>query len=254
MARSISLVITPFLIASCCIMAGSCATTYVRVPAVCPHDPLCLDERPDAGPAARTREDGYIRRHAESTVEVRGLRYLPNQGIRTQTGIGALIGARGYVLTAYHLVEGASSVTVALHASGHDGGTARGREIPAIPLMLSREEDVALLLLPSGERLPPSLPIRSGPVITNDDVRFIGAGAALKRGRVIDADITEGIDRSFADARISASAEDSGAPVMNVCGEIVGVALGPFGKKGALRFVTIDRALKALSLTPADLR
>lgn len=254
MARTTTSAIPPFLIALCCISADACTTTYVRVPAVCPRDPLCLDERPDAGAASRVREESFLRRHAESTVLVRSVRYLPNQGTRTITGIGTLVGAKGYVLTAFHLIDGAESVAVVLRAAVADGGTSPVREIPAVPLVLSRDEDVALLVLPPVERLPPSLPVRYGPVLKGDDVRFVGAGAAIARGRVTDADVSAGINRSFAETALRASGDDAGAPVMNVCGEVVGVAIGPYGRRGALRFVAIDQAMKALSVTPADLR
>ncbi len=250
MARIVSFAIPPFLIALCCIAADACTTTYVRVPAVCPRDRLCLDD----GPNAAARQADFIRRHAEATVEVRGTRYLPNQGARTNRGIGALIGAKGYVLTAYHLIDGAETVTVTLRTASPDGGATDGRDIPAIPLVLSRDEDVALLILPPLERLPRSFPVRYGPVIGGDDVRFIGAGSSIRRGRVTDADVTAGINRSFAEASVSATGADAGAPLMNVCGEVVGVAIGPYGKKGALRFVALEQALQALSVTPADLR
>lgn len=254
MARLLPLAIPPFLITLCCIASDGCSTTYVRVPAVCPRDPLCLDERPDAGGEARAREESFLRRYAGSTVVVRGSRYLPNRGEDARTGIGTLVGAKGYVLTAFHLIDGAESVTVSFRAPAPDGGVARTREIPAIPLILSRDEDVALLILPPSERLPPSLPIRYGPVLKGDDVVFVGAGSAIARGRVTDADIAEGIDRSYAETAIRASGGDAGAPLMNVCGEVVGVALGPYGKRGALRFVAIDRAMKALSASPSDFR
>lgn len=253
MARSVPFAIPPFLVALCCICADACSTTYVRVPAVCPRDPFCLDDRPDAGADARAREESFLRRHAESTVVVRGARYLPNSGERTVTGVGTLVGSKGYVLTAFHLIDGAETVTVTLRSPSAGGSAPTGRDVPAIPLILSRDEDVALLALPSSERLPPSLPLRYGPVLAGDDVRYVGAGAAILRGRVTDADVSEGVGRSFSEASIRAAGGD-GAPVMNACGEVVGVALGPYGKRGALRFVAIDRAMASLTVSPADFR
>lgn len=236
------------------VTACSCGTTYVRVPAVCPRDPLCLDERTDAGPDKAARERDFIARHVASTVEVRGTRYLPNQGARVTKGVGAIVGSKGYVLTAYHLVDGAESLTVMLRVPTPDGGIGELREVPAIPLVLSREADLALLTVPYGERLPPSLPVRNGPVITGDPVWFLGNATVLKRGNVAETGIGDGPNHDHADASIKASREDAGAPLMNVCGEIIGVTTGPYGKNGQLRFIPIDAAFKALSMSVADLR
>lgn len=234
-------------------LSACCGTTYVRVPAVCPRDPLCLDTRPGSVEAA-SRERDFVRRHADATVEVRGARYLPNKGATLTKGIGALVGSKGYVLTAYHLVDGAEQVTVALRVLGPDGAVVAMREMPGTPLVLSREADLALIALPMGERLPVSLPVRSGPVIKGDPVWFLGAGTSLKRGGVVETGIIDGPNADHADASIASSREDAGAPLLNVCGELVGVTTGPYGKKGSLRFIPIDAAFRALSMSVADLR
>lgn len=246
--RSVVSLFCASLLVSC-----SCGTTYVRVPSVCPRDPLCLDMRPGS-PEAPARERDFIRRHASSTVEVRGSRYLPNKGPSVTNGVGSLIGSKGYVLTAFHLVDGAEQVTVAFRELSPDGRVTMTREAPAIPLVLSREADMALLVLRAGESVPPSLPVRTGPVIKGDPVWFIGAGASLKHGGVVETGIVDGPDRDHADSSIESSREDAGAPLMNVCGEVVGVTVGPYGKRGSLRFMPIDAALKALSMSIADLR
>src|SRR5688572_5775798 len=242
------------IISAAMLAACACSTTYIRVPAVCPRDPFCLDVRTDAGEDAAARERDFIARHVASTVEVRGTRYLPNQGARVTKGVGSLVGSKGYILTAYHLVDGAESLTVMLRTTSPDGGITEIREVPAIPLVLSREADLALLTLPRGERLPPSLPVRNGPVIEGDPVWFLGNATALKRGGVAETGIADGPGHDHADASIEASREDAGAPLMNVCGELVGVTTGPYGKKGRLRFVPIDAGLKALSMSITDLR
>ncbi|HTM68553.1 MAG TPA: serine protease [Candidatus Binatia bacterium] len=235
------------------LVSCSCGTTYVRVPAVCPQDPLCLDTRPGSHEAP-ARERDFVRRHVASTVEVRGSRYLPNKGPAVTKGVGAFVGSKGYVLTAYHLVDGAEQVSVVLRTMSPDGRVTEVREVPAIPLVLSREADMALLALPMSERPPPSLPVRTGPVIKGDPVWFIGARTALRHGGVAETGILDGPNRDHADASIPSPREDAGAPVLNVCGEIVGVSIGPYGKNGALRFMPIDAVLASLSMSVADLR
>jgi hypothetical protein len=102
--------------------------------------------------------------------------------------------------------------------------------------------------------VPPSLPVRNGPVIKGDPVWFLGRATALERGGVAETGIVDGHNHDHADASIMASREDAGAPLMNVCGEVIGVSTGPYGKNGQLRFVPIEAALRALSMSIADLR
>jgi S1-C subfamily serine protease len=246
--RSLFSVVLPLVLG-----AAGCSTTYVRVPAVCPNDSYCLGGRglPAADRDARERE--FVRRTSASIVEVRASVYVPNAGMKERRTSGAVIGAKGYVLTSYHGVVGAERVTVVLRDA--DGTfPERAREIPMVPLVLSLDQDVGLLVPPLGERMPPPLPIRYDPAIVGDEVVFTGHGAALSRGRVVETTVGEGLTRDFADADLRMRPGDDGAPVLDVCGEVTGVMLYDDAKKRRGRYMPILPALLGLGVTPADLR
>ncbi len=239
------------------LFAAACTkTVYVRAPGICPQDTECLAfGQPNvSAAAARAREEGFIRRTVASTVTVRGLRYNGEAGRSALTGSGTIIGSKGYVLTAYHVIQGAQLITVTLRSPAENGRYQETREALATPLVTSRDADLALLMLNVSGSMPPPMAIRHDKVILGDRVWFLGDHGPLVNGTIAQADVAGDGDVSLAEAEIPSRPLDNGSPVLNACGEIVGVALGPYGKNGRLRLVPIEHALAALGVTRADLR
>jgi S1-C subfamily serine protease len=170
-------------------------------------------------------------------------------GQELATGSGFLVSADGRVLTNYHVVDGARSVTAKL-----DGGRAvavRGA------LAFDRESDVAVLQLEGANyptlRLGSSAHLRPG-----DPVIVIGSPAGL-RGTLsagfVSAIRAEGAgDPSSGDEggeyrawsiQITApiSPGSSGSPIMTESGDVVAIAVGQVMEAQALNFgVPIERA------------
>ena len=226
------------------LLAGCTKTVYVRVPAVCPQDPYCLGA-PGASDAAARRAE-FDRRLAASTLDVRVSRYVTNVGYRTTTVVGTRVGPDGYVITAFAPLHAADRITASV-PSERDGA----REVPLMPLVLSIDKDVALLSPPRDERMPAAAPVRIGPVIAGDAVCLRGA-TRLRCGRVTATDVGIGSSADLADTDIVAELGDVGAGVVNVCGELVAVAIT--SQRGNVRIVPLDVALTAMHVTPADLR
>jgi S1-C subfamily serine protease len=243
------------LISSAAVSALAACTTYVRVPGVCPSDPYCLTDGSEPTVAAKVREQKFARRVMATTVDIRVIRHLPNVGRTTTQLVGVLLSSKGYVLTARANFQDAEVITVTLRTPTADGRFTAGREMAAIPLIVDNQDGVVLLALDKGEILPPSITVRFDRTITHDRVWFYGAGTALAGGHVTGTFMeNDGHPSDFADADIASKRGDMGAPIVNICGELVGIAVGPYGKKGALRLIPIDLALDHLHVTRADLR
>lgn len=254
MARSVAHFL---LLLMAAIAAVSCTTNvYVRTPGVCPRDIDCLaqDQLDVSAAAAKAREAEYVKRVVGATVTVRGMHYNGEAGKSAATGTGTIIGSKGYVLTAYHLIQGAEIITVTLREPTKDGGFTETREAMATPLVSSRSADMALLYLPSGTTMPRPLAVRHDKVIIGDHVWFLGEHGPLKNGFVAETGLSNNDTPHFVDVELPSVPRDNGAPVLNVCGELAGVALGPYGKNGRLRFLPIEDALESLGVTRVDLR
>jgi S1-C subfamily serine protease len=159
----------------------------------------------------RTVERALSPRASMGQVNARGL------------GSGTIISADGTVLTAAHVVQAADRVAIELHD---------GRIFEARVIASSTRGDVALLRV---EHPPPDLvPARLGDsdsLMTGDEVAVIGAPYGLAAslsvgyvsGRLRPGQTVSGVPLEFiqTDARISQG--NSGGPLLNRRGEVVGV-------------------------------
>jgi putative serine protease PepD len=148
----------------------------------------------------------------------------PGEGKVTATGTGFEIDSRGDILTASHVVDGASSVTVRLQ----DGATRRVRL-----LGLDRSIDTAVLQVdPSGLSLQP-LPLGSSKAMAvGNPLAVIGDPFGFNRS--LSTGVISGLDRtipapngsSVANAIQTDAAIDpgnSGGPVLNAQGQAIGI-------------------------------
>lgn len=143
----------------------------------------------------------------------------------TATGTGFVTGTDGYVITAAHVVDGASSITVTFQ-----DGTKRTAKLAG----KDDATDVALLKIdPAGLTLHPLKLGSSASLRTGDAVAAIGDPFGYERS--ISTGIVSGLDRTIqapngftvahaiqTDAALNPG--NSGGPILNAAGEVIGIA------------------------------
>jgi putative serine protease PepD len=149
----------------------------------------------------------------------------PQQQESTATGTGFVIDEEGHIITASHVVDGASSITIRLE----DGTTRK-----ATVLGQDDATDVAVLKIdPAGLELHP-LPLGSSASLdVGDEIAAIGDPFGYERS--ISTGIVSGVDRTIeapngftvahaiqTDAAMNPG--NSGGPLLNAAGEVVGIA------------------------------
>ena len=148
----------------------------------------------------------------------------PPQSNATATGTGFVIDRSGNIVTAAHVVDGASSITVTFQ----DGTTHTAK-------LVNKDDatDVALLKIdPSGMTLHPLKLGSSGSLGVGDQVAAIGDPFGYQRS--ISTGIVSGVDRTVdapngftvahaiqTDAALNPG--NSGGPLLNASGEVVGI-------------------------------
>jgi S1-C subfamily serine protease len=164
-------------------------------------------------------------------------------------GSGFLISPQGYVLTNHHVV-GSSRVVRVRWADGTEG--------PAQVVRVNRERDIALLKVE-----PPTpaaaLAVRVNVPAQGETVFAIGAPldpslqGTLTRG-VVSANRVVG-SLPFIQSDVAITHGNSGGPLLNERGEVVGVSELGYLENGASvslnMFIPIGDALRALSMAPA---
>gem|GEM_PF-2674865 len=140
-------------------------------------------------------------------------------------GSGFVYDARGFLLTAAHVVEGAGEVAVRLP---------NRRPMLAVVAQTSRSIDVAALRV--GEEGLPFIPLSAGRPRVGEEIVVLGYPLADVIG-VGDLTVTRGIvsrvlvDQGLLQFDASVNPGHSGGPVLNNRGEVVGIVAG--GLRGA---------------------
>ena len=139
-------------------------------------------------------------------------------------GSGFMIDPRGYILTNYHVVEGAQSIEVVLGDQTH---------FPAKFIGADQRNDVALLkIVPKGKQLVALSLGDSGKLQVGQKVLAIGnpfgfqstltTGVVSALGRTVQTSQTTFIDEAIqTDAAINRG--NSGGPLINTHGEVIGI-------------------------------
>jgi S1-C subfamily serine protease len=164
------------------------------------------------------------------------------------TGTGTVIDPGGVVLTNYHVVAGANTVT----------GTVGGRDYPADLVGYDRKHDIAVLQLRGAGGLQAAPVGDSGQVAVGEqavglgNARGVGAPLTHETGPVIALNRTVNAEDSLTgsseevDGLIEVAADvrpgDSGGPLVNDAGQVIGVVtaaslnyeMGPGGKGFAI--------------------
>jgi S1-C subfamily serine protease len=145
-------------------------------------------------------------------------------GSSTAAGSGVIVTADGEVVTNAHVVEGASTITVTLAG----GSRARAAELVG----LDAAADLALLRITGASGLPTAT-LASSQLRVGDDVVAIGNALALEGGPTVTRGIVSALNRTLrsgsvdmrgliqTDAAISSG--NSGGPLLNAAGEVVGI-------------------------------
>ncbi len=167
------------------------------------------------------------------------------------SGTGVILTAGGEVLTNAHVVDGASTIRVTL------AGEAQARD--AEVLGVDTSADLALLQIRNASGLPTARLGDSSAVQVGDDVVAIGNALALRGGPTVTRGIVSALDRSLdtdtgtmtgliqTDASISSG--NSGGPLVNAYGEVIGIntAVATGGRTAAAEnigfAIAMDRAL-----------
>ena len=143
----------------------------------------------------------------------------------TGAGTGVILSADGEVLTNAHVIDGASTIHVTL------AGESQSRTATLIGA--DNAADLALLQIDDASNLPVAPLGSSSSLAVGDDVVAIGNALALRGGPTVTQGIVSALDRSLDTASgamtgliqtdASISSGNSGGPLVNAVGEVIGV-------------------------------
>ena len=161
------------------------------------------------------------------SCQVAGTSYFGQATTGTSTGTGFIISEDGYVVTNYHVVEGASKIFVNTHA---------GDEFSAVLVGQDSTNDVAVLKMENAAGLPHVTLGSSNALNVGDQVVAIGnplgdLTATLTVGYVSakDRDVTtEGATINMIQTDAAINSGNSGGPLFNMKGEVVGITTAKY--------------------------
>ena len=140
-------------------------------------------------------------------------------------GSGFIINEEGYILTNYHVIKGATEVTVTLST---------GDEVPATVVNYEETKDIAMLKLKEGTKVPAVAELGdSDPIYPGAEVIAIGTplsknfaqtltkGVISGSNRTVTTENGESVNLIQTDAAINPG--NSGGPLVNTNGEVIGI-------------------------------
>ena len=167
-----------------------------------------------------------------------------NDGPRQGTGSGFIVDSNGFILTNYHVIEGADRITVTLA----DGRVFRGTVVGADPAI-----DVALVRIPEASNLP------TAPLGNSDDLRagewVCAIGNPLGYVHSVTVGVVSFIGRKLFDPSLDDYIQtdaainfgNSGGPLINARGEVVGINSAISSKASSIGFaLPINQAVAVL--------
>lgn len=225
-----------------------------------------LDDDEVSGPATPSTMDGRSVLLSGETLDVAGVvdavgpavvSIQSDRGGRfggSGAGTGVVLSADGEVLTNAHVVSGATTIHVTL------AGESQSRTATLVGA--DDAADLALLRIDDASDLPVAELGSSSPLAVGDDVVAIGNALALRGGPTVTRGIISALDRTLqtetgtmtgllqTDASISSG--NSGGPLVNAAGEVVGIntAVAASGGSRAAEnigfAIAIDQALPVI--------
>ncbi len=169
---------------------------------------------------------GQVYAKCVNSVVAISARISTNQGVSASSGSGFIISADGYIVSNYHVVEGATSLTVTTHS---------GEQYSASVVGYDDSNDFALLKA-EAEGLTPVTLGSSQDLIVGDQVAAIGnplgeLSATLTVGYVSGKDrtiTTDGTVISMIQTDAAINPGNSGGPLFNMKGEVVGITTAKY--------------------------
>jgi S1-C subfamily serine protease len=173
----------------------------------------------------------YVREHYPQYAS-RGHGKVHRRAGMVYSGTGWPVG-HGYILTNNHVVGGSSHITLTL---------ANGRTLQAHLVTADRVNDLALLSVDDASQLPPSLPLAHGPARIGSQVFTIGYPHVDVMGHtpkltsgIISAEAGAGDDKRLYQISVPVQGGNSGGPLINMHGEVVGVVTAKLNAMAMLR-------------------
>ncbi len=157
---------------------------------------------------------------------------FPKQIMEVSTGTAWPV-AFGYVVTNNHVIEGCREVVLR---------NVDGREIHAWPVLRDEAYDIALLRVVDAHQLPPALPLAESDAVQGTDVFTVGFPRADVLGKT--PKCSEGVisriegpngDPASYQTTVSIQPGNSGGPLLNMRGEVVGVVRSMLGIRDEAR-------------------
>ena len=165
------------------------------------------------------------------TVQVEGYDSYGRPSAGFSSGTGFIISSDGYVITNYHVIEGGTEVTVTTHDD---------QEYAAQIIGYEANNDLAVLKV-EGENLPCVTIGKSSQLQVGDQVAAIGnvlstfassltVGYVSGVDRVVD---TDGVAMNMIQTDVAINSGNSGGPLFNMKGEVVGITTAKFSGNSA---------------------
>lgn len=156
-----------------------------------------------------------------------GYSRVPRERVEQSLGAGAVVGPEGFVVTNYHVVKDSNEIIVAFHDR---------REFSAHVVLFDEKDDVAVLKIKEGDQKFPYLDLSSiDRVEIGEDVIAIGnpygLGQAVTRG-IVSALAQKAIDKIFIQTDAAINRGNSGGPLLNRNGQIIGVNTAIYSQSG----------------------
>lgn len=168
---------------------------------------------------------GIVDQVGPSVATIQSEVRTPSGGTGTGAGTGIVISSDGEVLTNAHVVDSATAVRVTLEG---DPQSREARVVGTDP-----ERDLALLQIDGASGLPAAELGDSSSVAVGDGVVAIGNALALRGGPTVTQGIVSALDRTLSTANgtmtgliqtdASISSGNSGGPLVNATGQVIGI-------------------------------
>lgn len=207
-----------------------------QVRAQAPERPISLDQIDSALRAL----SGQV---APSVVQIFTTSYAPQDdpgpsdlvSVRKGSGSGVIFDAQGFIVTNYHVIDGARRIQVLLHpdpaemADRQSIVPPRGDAVNAVVVGVDRETDIAVLKVEAGRPLPALAFANSDDLAPGQMVLAYGSPMGLATS--VSMGVVSGVARQLSpenpmiyiqtDASINPG--NSGGPLVNARGEVVGI-------------------------------
>jgi S1-C subfamily serine protease len=219
-----------------------------------PPQPTTLRPKPDCNADGEPVRAADVAAAELSLVMVRAYILWPvGNGTeeREVYGFGTVIDDRGRVLTALHILRNARSVGV-MTVSISDGAPKPSGNRAEMRLVSSSPElDAAVIEPTSGTLDLPPLPVELSPPETDQQVLVLQGTAGWQSGFIRETNATQPPRSGLIEINVATSRGDSGSPLVNRCGRLVGFLILGNPANPHSYYVPAKTALLSLGIHPA---